>query len=1041
MASIGSANLTIVPKFDGLTASVNKALAGVDASAGGKRMGESLAGGVEKGTGGLARSGAIMGVFSTVTSKAMDAIASHVGSAASRLDTLKNYPVTMQALGYGAEASQASIQKMSDRLGSLPTRLDDMARTVQGLVSVTGDLGRATDVGLAMNDMFLASGASTQLATAAGEQFRQMLAKGKPDMQDWKSLVSAAPGQMDQLAKAMLGPTAGAKDLYAALGGGGADPTITMDQLMDEIVRLDTQGGSGITSFKEQAETASGGIQTSFENMGNAVTKGIANVMDAVGRDTISGALNDVKSGINDAFRGAADVARDLTPAIKGAWDVVKRLAGDLKPIAPLVAGIATAVVGLKAARGAFGAVSADMKVFGAAAGKASEWVLGLGEKMSGPLAEGALKGATGLSSVAGVLSGPWGVAIAAGVAGVTLLVGHFMEAQRKQDALTSAVDAFHSVTSHSKELESYRGSVDALGQSASDATFDIEDLTTKMQAHADAMQSNVDAAEGTIGTWQTVQSTIDALAGQTSLTADEQGRLKWALDQVNDATGESISLEEAMTGKYTDQSGEVQDLKSKVDDLAQSRIAAAKADAYSQNLTEAYKAQADAADALTSAQGEYNSRMDEYVQKFAGSKSAVDGHTVSLAEARDMARAAMGSEQELTSNLQAAQGAYDDANASVQEYSRLLGDAAAAEGGAADGAEAIKAAMGGLGGTFDQALVASGTSLSEFAQRCADAGISTDELRTVGEDNLTSLAQSCGGNVDQMVAALALYNSTPIIDKDGNVSVDATKLVDAEGNVYDWNGQELYDKEGNVAVDVSGLTDAAGNVVDWNGTELVNKQAYASADVAPLADAQGQLYVWNGTSLVTQDGHAVSDTVSLYDGQQQMWTWNGTSLVRQKGTADANDQGVRNAIDSINRYNSNPPKDHHATTTIDIVHNTFENIIRSVTGGHASGGIRTHADGGGRYHADGAAIATRAVPLDIVGEAGAEAIVPLTNRRYSQPFADVIADGVAARLGTPASVTSYNISGLTFNDVDLMHTTVYDFLTDLQRRAAMNVG
>ena len=61
----------------------------------------------------------------------------------------------------------------------------------------------------------------------------------------------------------------------------------------------------------------------------------------------------------------------------------------------------------------------------------------------------------------------------------------------------------------------------------------------------------------------------------------------------------------------------------------------------------------------------------------------------------------------------------------------------------------------------------------------------------------------------------------------------------------------------------------------------------------------------------------------------------------------------------------------------------------------HAAGGIRLHAAGGVRTHAGGA-IAAKAMPLDIVGEAGAEAIVPLTNERYSRPFADVIAKQVA---------------------------------------------
>ena len=37
------------------------------------------------------------------------------------------------------------------------------------------------------------------------------------------------------------------------------------------------------------------------------------------------------------------------------------------------------------------------------------------------------------------------------------------------------------------------------------------------------------------------------------------------------------------------------------------------------------------------------------------------------------------------------------------------------------------------------------------------------------------------------------------------------------------------------------------------------------------------------------------------------------------------------------------------------------------------------------------------------MGEDGAEAIVPLTNRRYSQPFADVIAEGVVRAMGGPS--------------------------------------
>ena len=238
MAEIGRADLLIVPRFDNLTKSVESALGKCEgqASKSGSSLGKSTGSGFGKG---LAGSGAMIGAFSTLTSKAMDSISSHVGSAISRFDTLNNYPKVMQSLGCSADSANASIGKMSDRLSTLPTRLDDMVSVVQGITATVGDLDKATDVGLALNDMLIASGSSTQLCSAAMEQFRQILSKGKPEMEDWRSLTTAAPGQMDQLAKSMLGPTANANDLYAALGGGGKDPTITLDQLMDMMVELD----------------------------------------------------------------------------------------------------------------------------------------------------------------------------------------------------------------------------------------------------------------------------------------------------------------------------------------------------------------------------------------------------------------------------------------------------------------------------------------------------------------------------------------------------------------------------------------------------------------------------------------------------------------------------------------------------------------------------------------------------------------------------------------------------------------------------------
>lgn len=118
----------------------------------------------------------------------------------------------------------------------------------------------------------------------------------------------------------------------------------------------------------------------------------------------------------------------------------------------------------------------------------------------------------------------------------------------------------------------------------------------------------------------------------------------------------------------------------------------------------------------------------------------------------------------------------------------------------------------------------------------------------------------------------------------------------------------------------------------------------------------------------------------------------------------------------------------------------TYVDQIISSRKGNAAGGIRPNAAGGlmMRYHANGA-IANRpgaGVPLDIVGEAGAEAIVPLTNRKYSRPFARTIAEqmkqvggGVSAQV-----VNNYtlNIDGSTIRGNDRAKELIEALVSEL---------
>lgn len=1134
MPNVGTAQMTITPKFDHLSASVNKALSGVDTSAGATKLGVGVSDGVSRGLDGLARSGALIGAFSAVTSRAMDVVGSHVGSAVSRLDTLKNYPVVMENLGVSAGEAGASVKTMSDRLSDLPTALNDMATTVQGLYTSARSYGMSltdvTNAGLGLNDMLLAGGQGQQIVNSAMEQFRQIVSKGKPDMQDWKSLVMAAPAQLDQLAKAMLGPTANATALYYALGGGDEKTaekagyewaTVSIDQLLRKISELDTQGGEGITSFREQAETAQGGVQTAMDNMSNAATKGIEKMMDEVGRDNIVGVINDVKGGVNAAFGDLSDAlsrnrgtlsedARSVLGIVKGGLSqvrgflssngdeivgivdgvvgvagkvapVVSEIAGAVGPLVPAIVGVKVALKGLDVAKSAFSPLATGAQLAGSMAGAASGKLLDLATKASGPLSEG-LFGAAGVAEkFAGVMAGPWGIAIAAGVAGISLLVGKTMEDQRKQDALNESVQTFSDAMGKAADAQGFSGTLGAIGGRAHDATVSLDELNRKMDDHARAIEDNNSKAEEQVATLTTVQQVIDGAIGKTDLDSAAKGRLEWALKTLNDQTGLNITQEDVLAGKYADQDGVVHDLKQSVDDLTNSRIAQAKADALQKNLTEAYSAQADAAQAMATAQNAVNDVMADARSTAERNADALEMEGKAREDYIEGTVTYVTGRSEANKQLEAATADYERATDAIQATSEALGQNAEAAQEGADAYARLVATMPVLGANLEAAHV----NADDFADSLRALGADTDDLSDLTNGQLNRLANDYDGTTASIVADLeswgvgmddsaksaaelssavagrlgasasdlsqALAQSGISMDgfsqamQDAGLSAEDMSSISQEqfsamlsncgGNldalvmeIQNYNGQDIADKSGNVDVNTQRLMDAQGQVYTWNGTTLVDQNGQAVVDDTSLTDAQGNLWAWNGSELVRQDGTAEVDDVSLVDAQGNLYAWNGSELKDQDGETRVTGN-LPDALGWVAQWNSahlNP---------LEGVVNVFQNVFGG--SGNARGGVVR-----ARGHATGAVFTrpTWISPTDYIGEDGPEYydgtnIVPLTSR-HGQPFANLIADEVVRRWGGASGGTTYNtyIDGTRINDDAAIRGAFMGFMGELVR-------
>ena len=258
---------------------------------------------------------------------AMNTVTTSLDGAITRFDTLHSYPKVMNSLGFSTDAAKASVSKLNASVQGLPTSLSDIVRSAQSLTSVTGNMDKATDTAIALNHALLASSASTADVSRAQQQYSQMLAVGKPDMQSWRTLQETMAPALTKTAKKLGIVSGNTTELYNAMKNG----QITFDQFNAALIECDTEAGG----FAETALSASKTIRTGFTNIKSAVENvemriisAFNNILDSQGFGSfvdildkvkssiysLSGAFMETKDGIDYAFKPA--ILQDFMSAI-----------------------------------------------------------------------------------------------------------------------------------------------------------------------------------------------------------------------------------------------------------------------------------------------------------------------------------------------------------------------------------------------------------------------------------------------------------------------------------------------------------------------------------------------------------------------------------------------------------------------------------------------------------------------------------------------------------------------------------------------------
>ena len=263
-----------------------------------------------------------------IAGKAWDVVKDSMSGAINRFDTLNKYPVVMKALNYSTKDVAKSTAILSKGIDGLPTSLQDVTSVAQQLAPLTGSATKASKSAIALNNAFLASGASVADTSRGLQQYTQMLSTDKVDLMSYRTLMETMPIALRKVANSFgfTGKSA-EQDLYKALQSG----QITVDQLNDRFIKLN----GGVNGFAQLAKKNSEGIGTSFANLKNAVVKNLANMLSAIdngfkqaGFGSIAQVLDNMKESINAAFQVIGPVVTNATVVI---LNFVKVVGGALK--------------------------------------------------------------------------------------------------------------------------------------------------------------------------------------------------------------------------------------------------------------------------------------------------------------------------------------------------------------------------------------------------------------------------------------------------------------------------------------------------------------------------------------------------------------------------------------------------------------------------------------------------------------------------------------------------------------------------------------
>lgn len=469
----------------------------------------------------------------------------------------------------GPQKARSMLEDLADFAANTPFELQGLESSTQKLIAMGFEAEECipllTSIGDAASGLGAGQAGIDQITRALG----QMNAKGKVSAEEMMQLTETGIPAWQYLADVISNgdiPTA-----MQMVTNGVVDADTAIQALQDGMNR--DFGGM----MSKQAQTLTGVLS----NMADAVQKPLMAIKDTDGYKDLTAALSDLTDSLGPFVES---LMPHLESALKSGANAVKVFAGALDSFSNMSeksqAGVLQFVLALAGVGPAAKVAGAGFNVAGSAVGFLTKEITDADGKTT-------TWGAT-LKNTASDLGALRIAGVALGGVLVALLAGF-------------AVDQIVSYATEVRNLESATTGLITAQESAQEAVYGTNDAAVSginsWQSYSDAIESSIaksaEMAQSFQDTWAEYYTneqllnryvgTIQELAGQTGLTASQQGDLQRAVEQYNSITGDSVEVTDAATGALSKSADEIRN-------NADAWLENAKAQAYADSIAEATK-------------------------------------------------------------------------------------------------------------------------------------------------------------------------------------------------------------------------------------------------------------------------------------------------------------------------------------------------------------------------------------------------------------------------------------------------------------------